>query len=43
MTSVHLSPSEPQKSVTPVQEPAPQQQTQTDPPKPGDKPSEQQK
>ena len=42
MTNVSISASEPQKPATPA--PAtPQQQTQGTPPKPADKPSEQQK
>ena len=42
MTNVTISASEPQKPVSPA--PAtPQQQTQGNPPKPADKPSEQQK
>ena len=42
MTNVNISASEPQKPATPA--PAtPQQQTQGNPPKPVDKPSEQQK
>ena len=41
MTNVPISASEPQKPATPA--PVPQQQTQSNPPKPADKPSEQQK
>jgi hypothetical protein len=42
MTDVKISASEPQKPANPT--PAtPQQQTQSNPPKPADKPSEQQK
>ena len=42
MTNVNISASDPQKPATPA--PAnPQQQTQGNPPKPADKPSEQQK
>jgi hypothetical protein len=41
MTNVPISASEPQKPATPAQ--TPQQQTQGNPPKPADKPSEQQK
>ncbi len=40
MTAVPISASEPQKPATPA---TPQQQTQANPPKPTDKPSEQQK
>jgi len=44
MTTVPISASEPQKPATPSSTPAtPQQQTQGNPPKPADKPSEQQK
>lgn len=42
MTTINITASEPQKPATPA--PAtPQQQTQGNPPKPADKPSEQQK
>jgi hypothetical protein len=42
MTNVNISASEPQKPANPA--PAnPQQQTQANPPKPADKPGEQQK
>jgi hypothetical protein len=40
MTTVPISASEPQTPATPA---TPQQQTQGNPPKPADKPSEQQK
>ena len=40
MTNVPISASEPQQPATPA---TPQQQTQGNPPKPADKPSEQQK
>jgi hypothetical protein len=40
MTNVPISASEPQKPVNPA---TPQQQTQSTPPKPADKPAEQQK
>jgi len=40
MTTVPVSASEPQKPATPA---TPQQQTQGNPPKPADKPNEQQK
>jgi len=42
MTNVPISASEPQKPATPAPV-TPQQQTQGNPPKPADKPSEQQK
>ena len=44
MTVINITASEPQKPAAPAQSPAtPQQQTQGNPPKPADKPSEQQK
>jgi hypothetical protein len=42
MTNVTISANEPQKPANPSQA-TPQQQTQGNPPKPADKPSEQQK
>jgi hypothetical protein len=43
MTTDQISASEPQKPATPTPAVTPQQQTQGNPPKPADKPSEQQK
>lgn len=43
MKTIEISAAEPQKPTTPVQAPAPQQQTQGNTPKPAEKPAEQQK